>query len=216
MSEQQDRSNQLPAVMEKLVEHQRLLTILSVSQLQWVFENPKDAMRIFSNAIISRLIAEDGKGKLEQKLLEPTGVSLLVPACGKFIAAEKLVIDTSETARVRISYLGDNFKEWFGEKVEENFAEAELKLSKLRKKSVDKPIMHELGDKCEISLYGFYETLAYKQAKGDLSWTVGYATDVNGVRRAVGACWYGVGWLVDAIAVDYPSPWFAGDVVVSR
>jgi len=60
------------------------------------------------------------------------------------------VVDTGRKARVKISYLGDNFTGWFlGEdgKVEAPIGEQELRFARLKKASVDEPILVELGGK---------------------------------------------------------------------
>jgi hypothetical protein len=143
----------------------------------------------------------------------------------EFIAKQKFVIDTSENARVRISYLGDNFRKHLLQKVERDIVAGNLKLSKLNRLQHDLPMSDEepgtvagLGGltKAEITLCEFYETLAHKQAIGDFSWTVGYVRDDNDVLWAVDARWFGDGWDVGADSVTDPGSWYAGGEFVSR
>ena len=214
MSEQQERSNQVPAVMGKLVEHQRLLAILSVPQLQWVFQNPKEAMRLFGNAVILHLLEQKQEQEVVEKLLEPVGAPFKVSARGVFIVAENFVVDVSENARVRISFRSEHFEKWVLPKVERILGGRELQLHALRGESFDPDIITELGDKHRTTLHGFYETLAHKQARGDLSWIVCYVIDANGDRRTVFASWRN-GWSISVRLANDISPWNAGGEFIS-
>jgi len=169
-----------------------------------------------------------GLGSLEsipEPLLELIGSTMVIPAMTeKFVAREKFVRDTSKKARVKISYLGDNFSIWFLGKIEESFGGSTLWCGKLRKASVDAPILSELGGeaKAETSLTEMF-ALMEKQANGEdgILLTNGYANifyirDINDVLRAVGCSWNDDGWFVDARFVEYPSEWGAGRQVFSR
>jgi len=145
----------------------------------------------------------------------------------EFVAKEKYVIDTSENARVRISYLGPNFNAHLLSKVERNVGAAELNLQKLRRASIDLPKNAEepgtiagLGglEKAGTCLCEFFEALAYKQSLGDFSWLVGFIRDAddNNVLWAVNALWNDVGWLVGAHSPSDPDGWNAGYEFVSR
>ncbi len=206
MSEQQ-----IAKLAGKIVEHQTFLSALSTDDAQWAIMNPKDAIAIFCEAVKSRT------EKVVEKLLESVA-SFKVPGAKEFIAKKRFVVDTSENARVRISWLGGNFKTNFLGKTETNVVECELKLKKLRKASLDASIIVEQGgeEKAEISLCEYYETLAHKQATRDFSWLVAYIRDVNGILWAVSARWGGGGWRVEAYSVDYPRGWDAGCEFVSR
>jgi hypothetical protein len=145
----------------------------------------------------------------------------------KFVASEKFILDTGSKAKVKISYLGDNFNAWFlnGDgKIEEPIAEQCLRFGKLRKFSVDGPILEELGGeaKAETTLSEMWD-LMLKQAKGEKGdlLTNGYANifyirDSAGVLRLVRVCWYDDGWYVSAFSVEYPFWWHVGDQVFSR
>lgn len=148
-----------------------------------------------------------------------------MPSTKEFVSKQKFVVDTSENARVRISYLGDNFEKYLLQKVERNIAASDLRLSKLKRLQHDLPMSDEepgtiagLGGltKAETMLCEFYETLAHKQAIGDFSRTVGYTRDDNRVLWAVHGCWYGGGWSVEADSVSRPYGWYADYGFVSR
>src|SRR3989344_794671 len=127
--------------------------------------------------------AKAKKGTKAQEPLFTFSGTFRTPGANEFIAKQRFVIDTSENARVRISYLGNNFKKYLVSKVERDVATSDITLSKLRRPQRDLPMSDEepgtiagLGGltKAETTLYEFYETLAHKQAVDDFSWTVGY------------------------------------------
>lgn len=144
--------------------------------------------------------------------------TIAVKGSKKFVVKDAFRINTDPSQRVRISYLGDNFKAWMLGKVEESVDDATLRLHELLEASRDIPIVAELGNEegVEIFLAHFYEVLAAKQAVGDLTWTVGYARDKNGVLCAVHAFWFGGGWDVGAFSLGLPSWWCLGYRFVSR
>ncbi|MBI4067919.1 hypothetical protein HY413_00740 [Candidatus Kaiserbacteria bacterium] len=201
---------QIAKLAGALVEHQRYLAPLSSEDAQWAIQNTKEAIELFCDAVKNRV------AKVVGKLLEPLGVSFRMFGAKEFIAKKKFVVNTSEDAHVRISYLGDNFKKTMLSKTERDVNETELRLSKLKQASLDAPIITELGDRAEISLVAFYETLAHKQVARDYTWVIGYIRDVSGVLWAVGAYWYGDGWRVSAGSVWGPDRWYAGGGFVSR
>ena len=174
------------------------------------------------------VLVDPAKAKKGAKVTEPLFTfsgTFKTPGVKEFIVKQKFIVDTSENARVRISYLGDNFKKYLLQKVERDIAASDLKLSKLKRSQHDLPMSDEepgtiagLGGltKAETTLYEFYETLAHKQAVDDFSWTVDYGRDDNGVLWAVDAHWYDGGWLVEADSVTYPYSWRDGDDFVSR
>jgi len=151
--------------------------------------------------------------------------TIMVPATtGKFVAKEKFVLDTGSKAKVKISYLGDNFKAWFGDKTEDPITEQTLRYHKLRKASVDGPIITELGGeaKAETTLTEMF-SLMEKQGEGEKGallnngwWNIFYIRDQNGVLRAVFVGWLVDGWLVGAFEVTDPGRWSVGGRVFSR
>ncbi|MGI0134738.1 MAG: hypothetical protein ACREBW_07270, partial [Candidatus Micrarchaeaceae archaeon] len=127
---------------------------------------------------------------------------------------------------VQITWIGSNFQNNFGRKVEENVAAAELKIHKLLEASRDMPIIHELGGEevAETTLAHMWEMLK-RQGRGESGTLLvnGYANilyirDVNSVLWAVDCGWHSVnrGWGVGAGSVGFPGRWGGGGRVVSR
>lgn len=218
MSTTEQQTPQIDAMMGQLVGHQRFFSAMSGQSRQWVFEKPQEAIGLICDAIDRR------DAKPTDALFEFVA-SFTVPGRKQFAAKEHYTIDTAETARVRISYLGDNLREHLWSKVEHDIAPADLKLQKLRRPQTDLPKNPEqpgtifgLGgfDKADVGLYGFFETLAHKQAVGDRTWTVGFAYDDNGVLWTLRARWHGDGWYVEAHSSGYRDGWHGGHEFVSR
>lgn len=160
--------------------------------------------------------------KNQSKLLKPIATFQTL-AVEEFIANENFV-EGKTVNGVSTVRLGENFKKNFLGKVEKSVEAVELKIYSLIKAAHDLPkndepgIISELGGKHEIMLAHFFQLLAYKQQKGDYSWTVGYICDEQNVFWAVGASWYsgGVGSYVEAYLVEYPGRWDVVYQVVSR
>lgn len=154
--------------------------------------------------------------------------TVVVPATtGNLVAKEKFVRDIGRKAKVQISYLGDNFTEWFlsgSGKTEDPITEQTLRYHKLRQSSVDGPIIAELGgaEKSETTLSEMF-ALMEKQGKGEdgVLLNNGYANifyikDQNGVLRAVYVYWDDDGWDVRAYSAENPYRWYDGSQVFSR
>lgn len=164
--------------------------------------------------------------KANDNLLELVSTVVVPATTTNLVAKEKFVRDTGRKAKVKISYLGDNFTEWFlsgSGKTEDPISEQTLRYHKLRKSSVDGPIIAELGgeEKSETTLSEMF-ALMEKQGMGEdgVLLNNGYANifyikDQNGVLRAVRVDWR-CGWDVDAVSVEDPSRWFDGRRVFSR
>lgn len=160
-------------------------------------------------------------------LLSPIGNVSLPATTDKFLAHEKFVVNTSASAKVKISFIGENFTNWFltnGGKVEEPQAERELRYAKLKKNSRDKPIIAELGgaEKSETTLSEMF-FLMEKQKCGEdgvllnNGWAnIFYIRDAAGVLRAVLVGWNDDGWGVSANPVVNPGDWSADNRVFSR
>ena len=160
-------------------------------------------------------------------LLEPVGTVTTSATTTAFVAKEKLVLDTSNKAKVKISYLGDNLKACFlsGKgKTEDPISEQTLRYGKLRKASVDMPIVNELGGeaKAETTFSEIYD-LMVKQPKGEKGallnngWAnIFYVRDQNGVLRAVVMYWRDDGWHLHAYPFECPGRWCGGGQVFSR
>jgi hypothetical protein len=137
----------------------------------------------------------------------------------RFVVADHFKVDTSDTAEVKISSLGDNFRTWFSGKTEEM---SEIMLPRfhhlLTKDSRDDEILDDLGgaDKAEVAMAGIYQVLKECQARDDRGgWQLFYAKDAGGVLRAVDAFWDGDVWRVNANSIGDVVRWRAVDRVFS-
>lgn len=138
-----------------------------------------------------------------------------------FIVRDRFIVNTKEDAKPKISYLGNNFKEWFFGQIVAPRAAYAMKSAILKKSSLDEPIIKELGQTAETDLAAIFELMVRQSdgQEGDLL-TNGYANifyirDAKGVLRAVGAHWCYDGWYVGADPVSDPYEWFAGFSVLS-
>ena len=161
---------------------------------------------------------------VETNLLEFVSTVTVSATTTKFVAKDNFIINTEASAKVKISYLGNNFKAWLRGKTEDQITEQTLHYSKLRQSSVDGPIIAELGgeEKSETTLTEMF-FLMEKQRNGEAGVLLnnGYANifyirDACGVLRAVHVDWYDGGWDVNADTVAYPDGWIAGRQVFSR
>ena len=141
-----------------------------------------------------------------------------------FDAAEKFVVNTKADTKVKISGLWSNFETHFLGKVEPAFGGSELNVQKLLEKSLDKPIIDELGGeaKAETSLTEMF-ALMEKQGHGQEGtlltngWSnIFYIRDVNDVLWAVSCHWSDGGWDCGANSALFPVGWLAARQVISR
>jgi len=152
------------------------------------------------------------------KLLEGTTI---VPAFEKFVARYHCREDGK--TKVKIYYLGENFKKNFLKKIEVDVEKAELRRHILLRSSLDPEIMAELGeDRRTVKLAHFWAMLE-KQANGEQGdllvngyANIAYVEDENGIVWAVIAYWNsGRGWRVEADSVGDPDGWYDGYRVLS-
>lgn len=172
-------------------------------------------------------VTQVAEPKPTPSILELVSTIVVNATTGKLVAKEKFVRDTGRKAKVKISYLGDNFTSWFlnGDgKTEDPISEQTLRYHKLRQSSVDGPIIAELGgaEKSETTLSEMF-SLMEKQGKGEdgVLLNNGYANifyikDGAGVLRTVGVGWDDGGWDVYAYSVVDPGRWGGGCRVFSR
>jgi hypothetical protein len=121
---------------------------------------------------------------------------------------------------VKIWYVDEAFKKYFGQKVELAIGETQVRTHHPRKPSCDTSIIRELAEKCEVKLWHFYTLLA-KQGRGDEgslltdgSLNITHIHDVEGVSRPVVAEWdTDRGWSL--IIPKCPRIWRPSDLVVS-
>ncbi len=161
-------------------------------------------------------------GKVAESILEFVG-TVAIQALPKFVAKDNFAQNTGEKAKVKISYVGDNFKAWFGDKIEEPVAEHTLRYAKLLKSSVDGPIRAEIGADHEETTLGAVHALMGLQPNGEDGVLLknGYANifyvkDVGGTLQAVRVGWDDDGWNVSASSVTNPGGWGDGYQVFSR
>jgi hypothetical protein len=170
-----------------------------------------------------------------EPLLELLGTISLSAIAGKFIVKERFAVNTSDDAEVKIFGRSKDFDLYFLDVIEESIAESTLRGQRLRKGSVDGPIIGELGgsEKAGIFLSQIWGFMKEKQTKGETDgWFVGYKEDevrfpedepfayINkkgqrSVLRAVGFGWYGDGWRLYAGRVSDPGEWSGGSRVLS-
>jgi hypothetical protein len=161
------------------------------------------------------------------KLLDLVGEVVVSATTEVFVSKKKFIVLNSSEALVKISYIGDNFTNWFLQgdgKVEAPIGEQTLRYAKLCQHSVDTPIIDALGgeDKAEITLTELYG-LMLKQRNGEAGallnngWAnIFYIKDQLGVLRTVYVYWDGDGWYVNASSTSNPYQWRDGYRVFSR
>lgn len=119
---------------------------------------------------------------------------------------------TKEKFKTISSYLGDNFKEWFG------YMEFEDKKSKLYSKKLEKFMLDsEILSKFNPTELTIDEVFNYLKDDADKKdYMLFYCKDMLGVLRAVSVDWCGDGWDVRADSVEGSSRWLDGSRVFSR
>lgn len=177
----------------------------------------------WSNGQVAQVTQPKTKPSIPE-LVSTVGVSATT---SRFVAKDRFVVNTKRNAPVKISVVWDNFTSWFlsGDgKTEDPISEQTLRYHKLRKSSVDGPIIAELGgeEKSETTLTEMF-FLMEKQKNGEdgVLLNNGYANifyvrDQTGVLRAVNVGWNDDGWYVNAFSVESPYRWHGGRQVFSR
>jgi len=157
---------------------------------------------------------ENPWGEVTKLLKRVTSVN--VGGFQRFVAKDHL-----ESANV--GYTNDNFNQFFLNKVEENVGGITIAVHRLKRNSLDFPILSELSDHAKISLAYFFELLK-KQSKGKPGplLTNGCANIAyimsDGKLWAVQARWVEVDryWHVYARSVEDPAWWDEDSQVLSR
>jgi hypothetical protein len=145
-----------------------------------------------------------------------------LPAVERFVARDHFKVDVSVSARVKISYLGENFKERYLGKTEENVGAESIKIHRLLKPARDPQIIAELDGKEVTALAHLFELLTWQPhgEEGNLPVNgyafIVYVPSVTGEIGAVRVDWYGDGWGVYADPVGLPRGWGGGRFVGSR
>jgi len=141
-----------------------------------------------------------------------------------FIAKDNFIMNTDDSAPVKISYLGDDFIKWFLSKEEQPFIGSTLKYGKLTHSSSSDQILKELGSEglAETTLTELFSLMKIqKNGKRGSLLTNGCANiffirDVTGILRAVFAYCRGSSWGVGARAVADSYGWSDDVRVFSR
>ncbi|MHB8903723.1 MAG: hypothetical protein ACYC40_01285 [Patescibacteria group bacterium] len=215
-------TKQAQIIAGRMVEFQDKFSVLSNDDAQYVIQNAGEAIDLFINAVANRAKATI---QTVTSILSAIISTFVVSATTiKFVAKGKFVVNTSKKAEVKISFLGDNFINWFLGKTEDPFVGSTVYGRKLNKGSVDGPILAELGgqEKAETTLTEIYAMMG-RQPNGESGELLnnGYANifyvrDIDSILRAVRVRWSGDGWSVRAYSVEFPHDWLAGSCVFSR
>lgn len=223
---------QIPVLAARLVEFQEGFSDLSIRDTQWGIMNGKDAVALCAEAIRVGAAAYRARENTEKKDAEAVAPilgdvisTLIIPATTKeFVVKDNFKVDTSSQAKVKISYLGDNFKEGFWEKTEGPFAGSIIDGRRLYKPSADYSIISKLGGQkiAETSMFEIF-FLMERQANGESGTLLNngfanifYVRDKTGTLRTVSVDWHGDGWYVNADSVENSNGWNASNRVFSR
>ena len=149
--------------------------------------------------------------KVADALLEPVG-TIDVPATTKpFKSLKRFVVDVSVKTPVKISYVGDNFKSWFGKMLVAVHSGSNLASHVLTRDAYDREILSALGGeaKCETTLAEIWQLMSL-QGHGqpgallaDGKANIFYVRDQAAVLRAVLVLWFAYGWLVLAFELGF-------------
>lgn len=157
------------------------------------------------------------------RILRPIGQTIVSAVITPFVVRDHFRRDISESAKVKISYLGNGFLSCFGNQVVQSRSGYGLAIHELTKSSLDNGIQAELNECYLTDVAAIYEMIARQpngKKNGDLlvngCTNICYAAGINGEVRVVSMFWYGAGWIVYANPVDLPSPWREGYWVLSR
>jgi len=161
-------------------------------------------------------------------LLEKVGQVTIAATTEKFVAREKFVVNvvnTDREAKVKIAWLGNNFKDWFLGKTEAPATEVNLDYARLTRPMLDDEIRKEIGAGREETTLAAIWALMERQPNANSGALLanGYANifyvrDVNGGFWAVSVYWDAdvSGWDVHAFSVSNPSRWGVGCQVFSQ
>ncbi|MEK7496691.1 MAG: hypothetical protein AAB657_02175 [Patescibacteria group bacterium] len=178
-------------------------------------------IRIIFTAFITKqeVILADSVTQAE-KLLEVLG-AVTLGAVKKFIANDYFKV--GDINGIKIAWIGNNFKEQFVPKVEENVIESIIRYFRLKKGITDPFIIAELGLNYTTTLAHMWELIklqGYGQKFGPLlvdgKANSFYIPDVNGIIWTVNANWDGGGWHFGAYSLGRPDEWNDDRQVLGR
>jgi hypothetical protein len=202
------------ATANGLTRGQESAVLIKIAQ-QLGVENIQMAIEIFLRGTVEIII---------KNVLDFVGTVKISATNEKFVAKDKFKLKKDGGI---CSYIGSNFVSWFlagGGKIEGLISDGGLQYYKLTKRSVDGPIIEELGGEVKVrtGLAKMFD-LMMKQANGGEGAllingcaNIFYIDDISGVLRAVCVLWGGAGWNVSAYSVENPDEWYDGYQVFSR
>jgi hypothetical protein len=213
------QADKIASLVREMINREVKVGRLDPTLLQEAIENGG----ILQDRILPVIINAGSIGRLVvSALLEPvtTISTLAVKSFG-----DKAEFSRENTDGVQIYAVGPNFKTNFGGKKESSVPAATLRAHKLRKGSVDGPIIEELGGQqlVETPLATMWEAMK-RQGQGQVGDLLvnGYANIFyvradDDVLWAVYCRWSSdYGWDVYVYSVSRPGEWSAGCQVVSR
>lgn len=160
-----------------------------------------------------------------RKLLAPVA-TLDVPAFDNFVVAEHVIQDTSRKARVKIRYIGENFRRVFLPMTETGVPAANLQMGNLLEQANSTTIRETLpkGHEGYVAWLFHLVSLQPRGEKGllpiDGRATVIYAAAADGSLWEVSAHWYSdfddTGWWFNAYPVTGPYGWDQGSRFLFR
>lgn len=207
------QANKLAAT---LVEFQDEFMVMPKDDGQWSIQNTKAAIALFIEAVKNR--------KRDSGFITYLSASTLPAATEKFVVRDHFWVNTSKNAKVKISLLDHNFRAHFIDKVEEAVPERALHGYTLIKRSLDKPILKDLGgkEKVKTTLRDIWIKMCAQpngeagELRNDGYANIFYVEDVDSVLLAVLVLWNSDGWIVVAISVEDQNEWNTGSLVFSR
>lgn len=134
-----------------------------------------------------------------------------------FVASKKIFVG-AEVAGIKISFLGNNFQAWFGNKIEGSFAGSVLAIRDSSQESSSESVLQELGgeEKSKTTMREIHYLMglrAKSEKKGLLTNCLANrfcVQDINGVWRMVSLLMFNGAWNFDAFLIKSLSLWPAG------
>ncbi|MDE2001375.1 MAG: hypothetical protein KGI60_02275 [Patescibacteria group bacterium] len=137
-------------------------------------------------------------------LLETIG-TIKVGAIDRFFGGGAF---TARSTEVKFAWIAQSFKQRFHKKLEEPQREVELRVSRLKKRSLDESIREELGDKAETTLATIWVLLRRQPNGGKEGMLLAngfanifYVRDADRDFTAVRIVWSADGWRLHAFLV---------------
>jgi len=158
------------------------------------------------------------RGESQKSLVGFNG-TVRIPAIGKFVVSDHFIRgqDTGREVKVDIFWMGNNFANWFLEKVEEPIGAKTLSYYKLLRSSLDGPIIDALGGEeiVEVTLGRIFFLMKKQVSEVGVLLTnscanIFYARDINNVLRAIYVRWYDGAWRINSDSCGSPYKWLAG------